>query len=340
MFLFPLLFSFVPSVLRWNFMALSESFAITLSAVFVAVWILFLQTERLSWLVGVAIVALLWGGVRDTNAYVLVMIALVLMAILIRTCGLKRATMMALCVWFVCIFTLSDFSADTGRRWVNSLYNNICLRILPVPEYVSYFSDQEMPVSPELMMRTGKPAPRDDWAIYRDPKLEKFRAWSLEHGKKTYVKFLITHITYSITAPVVQIPRGFIWFAYDVRVGASEYLIWRPLTDSDLTIARIYFLIAYSLTVYYAFVWWRRKQLHRCPYLAVPLIMVLLSAPHAWLTWHGDAVETERHALIAYIQFQLGFLLLLIYAWDHGIMGCAPAAQPGSSTTKREADET
>lgn len=325
LFIFPLLFSFVPSVLRWNFMALSESFSISLFVIFVAVWSLFLQTRRSSWLVGVAIVGLLWAGVRDTNAYVLVMIALVLMAVFVRSCSLKRGSMMALGVWFVCIFMLSDFSADTGKRWVNPLYNNICKRILPVHEYVTYFSDQGMPVTPELMRRSGKHAPLDDWAIYRDPSLEKFRAWSLEHGKTTYAKFLVTHIAYAITAPIFQprnVAMGFLSYVYDVReVGALHYGNPHIPPPSHLPIAWIYFLIAYSLTVYYGFRLWRRQWLHlsRCSYLVVPLVMVLLSVPHAWLSWHGDAGGIERHTLIAYIQFQLGFILLLIYAWDHGM---------------------
>ena len=315
LFLFPLLFSFVPSVLRWNFIALSESFAITLSAAFVAVWIRFLQTERLSWLASVAIVALLWVGVRSVHAYVLVMIALVLIAILIRSCRSRRTPMMALCAWFVCIFILASYSTDTGRRWLNPLYNNILQRILPVPEYVAYFSEKGMPVTPELMMRAGTWAPSDDWAVYTAPQLEKFRSWSLDRGKMTYIQFLVTHITYSITAPVDRTMNGLIHFAYDLRVGPSKYLI--PAGSVRVT-ARIYLPIAYGLTAYFAFSWWRRKQIRRCPYLAVPLIMILLSVPHAWLSWHGDAAETERHTLVAYIQFQLGFMLLLIYAWDHG----------------------
>ena len=300
LFIFPLLFSVVPSILRWNFIALSESFSISLFVSFIAVWIMFLQTKHLSWLVGVAIVALLWGGVRDTNAYVLVMIAFVIMATLIRSYSLKRASMMALCVWFVCIFMLSDFSANTGSRWLNPYYNNIGLRILPVPEFTSWFSVHGMPVNPDLMMRSGKDGASDDGAIYNDPNLEEFRAWSIEHGKMTYAKFLLTNFVYTITAPIHHVASDFSSFAFDVRIGASTYLSVHPRASSYSTIVLIYFLIVYGLTIYYAFVWWRCKQLHHDPYLAVPLVMVLLSAPHAWISWHGDA-QGDREAFLARI---------------------------------------
>ena len=317
MFILPLLFSFVPSILRWNFMALSESFGVSLFVAFIAVWIMFLQTKRLSWFVGVAIIALLWGHVRYSNAYVLVMMALVIMAILIRLYSLKRVYMMTLCVWFVFIFTVSNFSANAGSLWVNPFLNNICLRILPVPEFTSWFSAHGMPVNPDLMMRSGKGATSDDRALYNDPNLEEFRAWSIEHGKMTYIKFLVANFDYTITAPLVWVAHDFAYFASDLRIGTSKYLKAHPRANTYWRDVSYYFLIAYILSVYYAFVWWRRKQLHRHPYLAVPIIMVLLSGPHAWITWHGDAQETARHSLLAFVQFQLGFMLLLLYVWDH-----------------------
>lgn len=316
LFILPLLFSFIPSVIRWNFTARSESLSISLFVVFVAVWILFLQTKHLSLLVSVALVALLWAGVRDTNAYVLVMIALAIMAALVRAFQFKKSMMM-ICIWFVCIFSLSDYSANIGSRWVNSFHNNILIRILPVPEHVSFFTDHGMPINPDLMIHSYKQATGDDFAFYKNPNLEKFRAWSLEHGKITYIKFLVTHFTYTIAAPIVEVSLNFLKFVYAFHLNPSKGM-YVKVPPSQWPIALIYFLIGYTLTFYYAFVWWRRKWLYRCPYLAVPLVMVLLSAPHAWLTWHGDAVGIVRHTISAYIQFQMGLVLLLLYVWDHG----------------------
>ena len=318
LFIFPLLFSFVPSILRWNFVALSESLSISFFVVFIAAWIMFLQTKRLSWLVSVAIIALLWAGVRDTNAYVLVMIVLVIIVALIRACSLKNVSMMALCVWFICIFILSDFSANAGSRWVHPLYKVLCMRILPVPEHVSFFSKHGMPVNPDLMFFSGKKANYDNWAILKISSLEEFRQWTHEHGKTTYIKFLITHFPYTITEPIFSVAKDFLSFAYYSRVHITDGTyrnINVPPTHNR--IALIYFSIGYSVAICYVFIWWRRKHLYQCPYLVVPAVMVLLSAPHVWITWHGDAAETGRHSLLAFVQFQLGFILLLLYVWVH-----------------------
>lgn len=289
LFVFPLLFSFVPDVARWNFIALSESLSISLFVVFTGAWILFLSTRRSPWLAGVATSALFWGGARDTNAYVLVMIAgIVTISMIVSTRFSARIPLTALCIWFIGIFTLSSFSAEAGGRWIFPFYNVMGQRILPVPEHVSWFSNHGMPIDPELLKQAGKWASDDGWAFFNEPRLEKFRAWTLDHGKGAYVKFLISHFTYSATAP-------FLGFS-GKRVGLL--------------------LIGNGLTICLAFVSWRRRWLHRLPPLAVPLIMVLSSVPHAWLAWHGDAMETVRHSLIAFLQVPLGFGLLLLYVLD------------------------
>lgn len=288
LFVFPLLFSFVPEVAGWNSIALSESVSVSLFVVFTGAWILFLSTRRSPWLAGVAAAALFWGGARDTNAYVLVMIAGIVAISMVAFKFSARIPMAALCFWFIGIFTLSSFSAEAGGRWMFPFYNVMGHRILPVPEHVSWFSSHGMPVDSELLKQAGKWASDDGWAFFNDPRLERFRAWAFDHGKSTYMKFLVSHFTYSTAAPLF----GF----SDKRIGLL--------------------LVGSGLTVCLAVVLWRRGWLHRFPHLAVPLVMVMSSIPHAWLAWHGDAMETVRHSLIAFMQVPLGFGLSLLYVLD------------------------
>ena len=109
-----------------------------------------------------------------------------------------------------------DASLEQGQRWVFPFYNVMGMRILPVPEHVTYFSDHGMPVSPALYERTGKYASSDDSAFYNDPRLEEFRTWTYRSGKTTYIRFLLSHPLYAITAPALQFPDIFLkdmsWF--------------------------------------------------------------------------------------------------------------------------------
>ena len=316
LFAFPLLFSLIPSIVNWNFQALSESLAISLFAVFVAAWILFLSTRRsFFWLAGVVMAALFWGAVRDSNAWVLVMIAGVMTMAVVASSKSFRAPLAVLSVWFVLVFTLSNVSANAGNRWLNPFFNVMGQRILPVPEHVSYFAGHGMPISPALLGRAGKWAAEDEFAFRDAPDLEEFRAWAAANGRSVYVKFLISRLIWSMTTPALEVSRDFLRIAstisYPTMHGFPE-----PLPTHS-KIALIFFLIGNVLTACLAFVLWRRGWLHRFPHLAVSLTMILLSAPHAWLAWHGDSMETARHNLTSFMQFSMGFVLLWLYALDH-----------------------
>lgn len=316
LFAFPLLFSLIPMIVRWNFTALSESLTISFFAVFVAVWILFLSTRRSYWLAGVAIAALCWGGTRDVNAWVLLMIAGIIMVTVVVSTRLPRVSMMALSVWFISVFALSNASANAGNRWVFSFFNVMGQRILPVPEHIAYFADHGMPINPALLERTGKWGDEDDAAFYRAPDLEQFRIWTADNGKAVYMRFLISRPIWSMITPALEVSSDFFTIARTPLVDPVRYLSPRP-SSSHSQVALICYLTGNIVTVCLAFVLWRRGWLHRFPHLAVPLIMVLLSVPHAWLAWHGDAMETARHSLTAFAQFPLGFVLLWLYVLDH-----------------------
>ena len=323
LFAFPLLFSLTPSIARWNFLALSGSLAISLFAVFVAAWILFLSTGRsFFWLAGVAVTALFWGGARDTNAWVLVMIAGIMTMAVVASGKSSRVPLMALGVWFVLVFTLSNVSANAGNRWWIPFFNVMGQRILPVPEHVSYFVDHGMPISPALLGRAGKWAAEDGWVFHYAPDLEKFRVWTAANGKMVYMNFLISRPIRSMTTPALGVSSDFLRMAGATLVDPTTYL-GPEHPPSHSKVALVCFVLCNILTVCLACVLWRRGWLHRLPHLAVPLAMILLSAPHAWLAWHGDAMETARHNLTSFMQFSLGFVLLWLYVLDHWRAGKA-----------------
>ena len=90
LFVVPLLVSVTPLVAEWNFIALSESFTLSVFFAFVAFWIFFLKTKHPFWLGGIGVAALLWGSMRDSNSYVLVMMAVVIALIMLVNIPLTR----------------------------------------------------------------------------------------------------------------------------------------------------------------------------------------------------------------------------------------------------------
>ena len=334
LFVVPLLVSLTALVAEWNVIALSESFTLSVFFAFVACWMLFLKTTHPFWLGGIGVAALLWGGMRDSNSYVLVMIAVVIVLIMLVRIPLTRlgfasrlprflsVSFVALCIFFVTTFALMNASLEQGWRWVAPFYNVVGKRILPVPEHVAYFSEHGMPVSPALYERTGKYASGDDNAFYNDPRLEEFRTWTYRSGKTTYIRFLLSHPLYLITAPALEFTDIFLkdmsWFfsGHFKRILRPYPRITIRLNDRLAAATAYLLLVGYGVTIGLIFFLYWYRLLHGSPWLAVPLIMILLSIPHLWLVWHGDAMEVRRHSLTAIIQAWLGFALLSIYLLD------------------------
>ena len=334
LFVLPLLVSVTPLVAEWNFIALSESFTLSMFFAFVAFWIFFLKTKHPFWLGGIGVAALLWGSMRDSNSYVLVMMAVVIAFIMLVSIPLTRlgfafrlprflsVSFVALCIFFVTLFALMDASREQAPRWrwVAPFYNVMGKRILPVPEYVAYFSEHGMPVSPALYERTGKSTNAGDNAFFNDPRLEEFRLWTKRSGKTTYIRFLLSHPLYAITAPALQFPYVFLkdmsWFLSGHMIPGHLFPRLSIRLNDQLATATAYLLlVGYGVTIGLFFLYWYRL-LHGSPWLAVPLIMILLSIPHLWLVWHGDTGEVRRHGVIPIVQACLGFTLLYVYLLD------------------------
>ena len=326
-FAIPLLFSLTPLVSRWNFMAMSESFSCSFFVVFVASWILFLVTRHPFCSAGIVGAALLWAGCRDTNAYVLILIVVVTMIVVIvdalQTRKKRRAspshsfpvrpplvTLTVFCILFSGIFALSNFSVEQGARWEFPFYNIMGKRILPVSRHVEYFAKHGMPVSKDLLERGDRFASDDDYAFYGEP-LRKFRAWAVKDGKTTYIQFLLSHFSYSIAEPASWFQENLLNDIINSVAGPGQS------QSSKISASILYLLLAgHMILICLSLILWHCGELFRFPYLIVPLVMMMLSAPHAGLVYHADAMGIQRHCLIVLVQGLLGFVLFCIFMYD------------------------
>lgn len=195
LFTIPLLSSVMPLTAFWNFSALSESIAISLLVLLIAAFIALFNSKKWIWGIALAVISLPFAGVRDTNAYVLLMIAIVLLITAIRPkIDFRRRTLnSALGVFIFIVFLLAIYSHNNGNRWVFSFYNIISQRILTNSDYTRYFEKHGMPMNSALQQRAKKFAHEDDFAFFNAEKLHEFRQWTEKEGKHTYVKFLLEH---------------------------------------------------------------------------------------------------------------------------------------------------
>lgn len=316
-----LLLSLDRHIAGWDFVMMTESLSISFLVLFLALFLWLLQGWHTGKVILLILAAFLLTFTRDTNAWMLLALAgLMLLTTLLR---LTHPRVLILSISFVLIFFLSNASADLGGRWRFPLGNLIGQRVLTDASATEYFQSCGMPVNDALMRLSGRYANADDRALYNDPELESFRTWLFSDGKSCYMQWLISHPVYSIGETLNQFD-ALIAFSQVDRYFSRQFDPLMPVILGKLfyfeQFARwvwIYLTAAMIIAV------WKKLWQHNLLW-AVFICLTLLIFPHLFLTWHGDSMAPERHALSVGVQFYLAFWLLTILLIDRFWMRTTP----------------
>lgn len=316
-----LLLSLDRYIIGWDSVLLTESLSLSLMALFIAGWSWLIKGWSWGKVICLLVLALLWTFSRDTNAWVVLMIALFLLLLLaLRVIDRKYFILAAA---FVVMFFLSNLSADLGDRWVFPFQNVLGRRILPVAQATEFFTGCGMPVSPELTQLAGKYANSSDRAFYENPALEDYRLWLDQAGKACYMKWLLSDPLESIKAPLTEFNalismqnlQSFLFSRSfsPVLPGRLEALLFPrqsllplfALMGAAVLIATLNRAWTQNKT------WW------------VAIGMSILLFPHYFITWHGDVMGIYRHVVSASVQFYLGMWILALLVLD-GVLAWKP----------------
>jgi hypothetical protein len=293
---------------------LTESLSLSLMALFLAGWLWLLQGWRWYKVTVLLVLALAWSFCRDTNAWVLLMIATVLLLFVIAN-RLDRK-FLVISIAFGIFFFLSSRTADLGGRWVYPFQNVLGRRLLPDPQAVTFFESCRMPVSPALLSLAGEYADGEDRAFYNSPDLENYRAWLQVHGKSCYTKWLLSNPLRSIQQPLPE---------FNTLVGIQKlpaFLFSRrfspvvPARVEALLTLRQQALWAFVITsiaamiVLFSGIWAKKKTWW------IPVMLIALIYPHYFIIWHGDVQGIERHVVAVGIQLYLGMWMMIVLALE------------------------
>jgi hypothetical protein len=308
-----LLFSLDRHITGWDFVMMTESLSISFLVLFIALFMWLLQEWHIGKVILLIVTAFLLAFTRDTNAWMLLALAgLTLLTTLLRW---THPRTLIISIFFVLVFFLSNASADLGGRWRFPLGNLIGQRVLTDGSAINYFQSCGMPLTDALMELSGKFANADERALYNDPELKSFRTWLFSDGKSCYMRWLITHPGYSLGETISRFDE-LITFTQVDRYFSRRF---DPLMPVKL--GKLFYLEQFSLwiwiylTIAMVIAIWK-KFWQRNPLWAVFICLTLLVFPHVFLTWHGDAMAPERHALSVGVQFYLAFWLLNILLID------------------------
>lgn len=303
-----LLFALSPTLEAWTAVILSESLSLSVLALLTGLWIN--AVARWAWwkTLPLLLVSFLWMNVRETNAYLALALAalLILLAVLLR----RQKMYAVLGAALIGLYFLSSTALCSYPRWSFPLLNVLGKRILPVEENVRYFQRQGMPVSPALMSLSGQWANGKDFAFLNSEELRPFQKWLFEDGRSAYLRYMLDHWPQTFFSGLFGDRQTLL--APDVRAyPPATYAPALPGWLSTLVFpdvwpgAQIGLAVALLIAVLGTGAWKRRAA------AAVGAALLLLDYPHLLVVWNGDAMEMARHAVVAAVQFHLAVWLLI-----------------------------
>jgi len=307
--------SLSPTVQLWNHTVLSESLSISLLVLILAVFVQLSQQWKWRYLFWLILFFVLWMSFREANAYIALFVALALLIM-----GFARRTFRVywLLPFFIGVAFLLNYQLSLAYglpRCALPLSEVITHRILPDQEYLEYFSDNGMPVTPELMALSGKNANSDNYAIINDIKLKRFSRWLFNDARNVYVKFLLTYPGYTITSPLADV-KALLGYDYLEGFYIPDYTAALPTQVNNLFYPVGWFWSYLWVSLLAAgFILVANLRTKKRVYWII-VVFLLLSLLQLYLIWHGDALDVERHAVVMNIQFHLGILWLVIFHID------------------------
>ena len=312
-FVFTLGISLSPTVQTWNHAGLSESLSISTMMLILALMIGLLQRWRLPYFLLLIFFFALWVSIHEVNLYLGLLTAIILFVFGLLRKNFRTFFILSFSIAVMLVINSHLSSLYALPRWALPLAEVITKRILPAPEYLDYFSNNGMPVTPELIALSGRWAHSDNYAILNNPGLREFSKWLFTDGKTVYAKFLVAHPIYTISMPLVNIDE---MLAVDFSHLIPGYESALPPTVNEILFPNHWFWIYFALSVlaFGIILWICRSERSRIFWLII--LFFTFSLPYLYLVWHGDALDLVRHAAIANIQFHLGVWLLLIFFLD------------------------
>jgi hypothetical protein len=229
-----------------------------------------------------------------------------------------KPQVLILAAFFLFTFLLNNHNSEIGGRWIFPLNNIVGRRVLLSSEAVTYLQSCGMPVTPALLSMVNNFGHSQDSAFYSNPALEDYRIWLGEHGKACYMKWLLSNPIRSVGQSLSQF-QGLIAFEDISKFFARGYdpvLPW--FIEPFIYPVKFIPLLWVILTAAALLAAWKQAWKNN-PLWAVYILLNLPILPHLFITWHGDAMAPERHALSVGLQLALCFWLLIFLLLDQFI---------------------
>jgi hypothetical protein len=342
-----LLLSLSTLITQWDVMILTESISFSLFAIFLAFNILFTinKINKTLLLSIIIVVGMLFSFTRNGNSYVILQtaviyllsyIAYIVMSYLKESnTDIRTFPYIIITIPFFIIYYVQQHLIAYAHSWNSCLRNIFGKRILPNSEYTEYFvSKFGMPLNEDILLCSGHHASSVNCNYANQ---SEFRTWIQHNGPEAYKSFLISHIS-----DVVHIYLGLIPGALNIDTNTTYMLSAEAITIyknnyfsipqkiffNDLWDTLFSAFLAISAIIILLFV--IRPHLNSDYLIQYSIILSLffVSLGQVFLGYFGDAIEVQRHSLLATISFKLSFIMLIFTFIEiltigfFGVLGC------------------
>jgi hypothetical protein len=197
--------------------------------------------------------------------------------------------------------------------------NVIFQRVLPDRQKLTYFQQTlGMPVSDALLERKRRWASSNKQVAFKTPALEDFRTWLRSRGYSGYQRYLLAHPAQTLGEANAYFPRaaaeGFPRLARKASGPASRLADWLFVRGPHGHFPRLALVVPAVLAA--LAVRAGRRGTRALGLLA--LYFVACTLTQAFICFHADAMELDRHAVLVGITFRLAVLLAplaVLAAW-------------------------
>ncbi len=315
--------SLTTSITNWDTTMLSESLALSTTALLVAAYLHLARSPSVWAVVFVSVASVLWVFTRQSNLLIdwLVVISAVTAVIvgLARRRSVPRLVA-ALVGSILVVALLATFSY--GRNYEIRRFNLemvVGARVVTDADTLAWFQAHGMPVPASVI--AGFPVAPEP--LLADP---SFSSWVDHHGMATYAQFLAEHPWLTLTAPLEDFvshrpsyadrpaPDETMLSTADAY-GSSRPVIPEPLETllfdpggTGTVIAGIVAVLVLTGLSWNRDGWDRRW--------AVPLLAIFLQWPALTIIWHTSTAELGRLGLVSAVAVRIGLLAQFAFLAD------------------------
>ena len=301
-----------PPLNIWDSTVLTDSLSVSLGLLLLSGILAMVGRPWSWWRAGVVVlVGTVWGLTRDTNAQLLLVLA-VAIALVVAVRQLSKPWLVV-ALGLLAVFGVAQWSQEQAKRWELPFDDVVAIRVLPDATQRNFFARHGMPVTATLLARQGLNASSGNFAFANDPRLASYRRWRDARGRATYLAWALAHPASTIKNSLVDVPAittqdrsDYVPAGYHptLRDGLANLV---PHTRLGAAVSFLVAVVLASLAVA------RRRT---TPLVIVGLVLLALAVPHALLVWNGGGFEFVRHGLGLDMQFRLAVLFIVAGAFD------------------------